>query len=190
MTIICGVDEVGRGPLAGPVVCAAVVLSAADPMFGQYRDSKRVSEKKRLRVYHHLRHHASAYALASASVEEIDTLNILEATMLAMRRAVLALNLPLDKVLVDGNRCPPLPFPCQSVVGGDDSVQQIAAASIVAKVVRDRYMHFLDSHYPHYAFARHKGYGTAQHLAALNQYGTCPVHRQSFKPVRRCIEGL
>ncbi|MDQ6962781.1 MAG: ribonuclease HII [Mariprofundaceae bacterium] len=183
--LVCGVDEVGRGPLAGPVVCAAVVLAEDDPMLGQYRDSKKVSEKKRLRMYHHLRQHAKAYKIASASVQEIDQLNILEATMLAMRRAVLALNLPLDEVLIDGNRCPSLPYASRSIIGGDDLEQSIAAASIIAKVVRDRYMHYLDSLYPQYAFARHKGYGTVQHLAALKQWGSCPVHRQSFKPVRR-----
>lgn len=182
--LICGVDEVGRGPLAGPVVCAAVVLSEHDPLLGQYRDSKRVSEKKRIRQYHHLRQHAQAYAVGSASVQEIDELNILQATMLAMRRAVLALNLAPDEVLIDGNRCPPLPYPSRSIIGGDDLEQSIAAASIVAKVIRDRYMRYLDSLYPQYAFARHKGYGTAQHLAALKQWGACPVHRQSFKPVR------
>ena len=181
--LIAGVDEVGRGPLAGPVVTAAVILREDDPMLGQYRDSKRVSEKKRLNIYHHIRKHALSYAVAQATLEEIEHLNILHATMLSMRRCVEALDIQPQQVLVDGNRTPDLPFPVRAVIGGDDSVQAIAAASIVAKVVRDRLMRYLDYQYPAYQFARHKGYGTAIHMQALREFGPCPVHRMGFAPV-------
>ncbi len=181
--MLAGVDEVGRGPLAGPVVTAAVILSPDDPMLGQYRDSKRVSEKKRLKLYHHIRKHAVAYAVAQANVEEIDRLNILHATMFAMRRAVEALVVKPSEVVVDGNRCPEVPYPVSAVIGGDDKVQEIAAASIVAKVVRDRMMHYLHSRYPAYQFAKHKGYGTAEHMEALRTFGPCEHHRHSFAPV-------
>lgn len=187
MDLVAGVDEVGRGPLAGPVVTAAVILAPDDPLFGQYRDSKKLSEKKRLRLYHHLRRHALGYAVAQASVEEIDRLNILEATMLAMRRAVDGLALRPSRVLVDGNRVPALSVAAEAIVGGDDAVQQIAAASIVAKVVRDRLMQRLDHRHPGYQFSAHKGYGTAVHMQALRAQGPCPAHRQSFAPVRRCL---
>jgi ribonuclease HII len=181
--VIAGVDEVGRGPLAGPVVTAAVILALDDPMLGQYRDSKKISEKKRLRLYHHIRANALGYAVAQASVEEIDRLNILHATMLAMRRAVEGLPQRPTRVLVDGNRCPELPLPVEAIVGGDDSVQQIAAASIVAKVVRDRMMRHLHHQFPQYDFIRHKGYGTRAHLDALRDFGPSPWHRCSFAPV-------
>ncbi len=181
--LIAGVDEVGRGPLAGPVVTAAVILREDDPMLGQYRDSKRVSEKKRLKIYRHIRKHALSYAVAQASLEEIEHLNILHATMLSMRRCVEALDIQPQQVLVDGNRTPDLAFPVRAVIGGDDSVQAIAAASIVAKVVRDRLMRYLDYQYPAYQFARHKGYGTAIHMQALREFGPCPVHRMGFAPV-------
>jgi ribonuclease HII len=184
---LAGVDEVGRGPLAGPVVAAAVILSPNDPLYGQYRDSKKVSERKRQRLYHHIRKSALAYSLAHASVEEIDRLNILHATMLAMRRAVEALPQAPSKVLVDGNRCPDMPVPVSAIIGGDDTVQEIAAASILAKVVRDRLMHRLDHRYPVYQFARHKGYGTKVHMEALKMHGPCPAHRKSFAPVARHI---
>lgn len=184
---IAGVDEVGRGPLAGPVVTAAVILAPDDPLLGQYRDSKKLSEKKRLRLYHHIRRSALSYAVAQASVEEIDHLNILEATMLAMRRAVDGLTVQPSRVLVDGNRVPRLATAAEAIVGGDDTVQQIAAASIVAKVIRDRMMRYLHYRYPQYDFMRHKGYGTAVHMQALRAHGPCPVHRQSFAPVRRCL---
>jgi len=183
--MLAGVDEVGRGPLAGPVVTAAVILSPDDPYLGQYRDSKKVAEKKRLKLYHHIRRHALAYSVASASVEEIDRINILHATMLAMRRTVDALPERPSKVLVDGNRIPDLSIPAEAIVGGDDSVQQIAAASIVAKVVRDRLMQMLDVRYPGYQFSRHKGYGTKVHMEALSRMGPCPEHRRSFAPVAR-----
>jgi len=188
-TLLAGVDEVGRGPLAGPVVTAAVILSPDDPMLGQYRDSKKVSEKKRLKLYHHIRKHAVAYAVAQASVEEIDRLNILHATMFAMRRAVDALPLKPTEVVVDGNRCPEMPVPVSAVIGGDDKVQEIAAASIMAKVVRDRLMRYLDYRYPHYEFNKHKGYGTRVHMDALREHGPCEHHRQSFAPVAAAQRG-
>ncbi len=177
----------GRGPLAGPVVTAAVILSPDDPYLGKYRDSKKVAEKRRLRLYHHIRKHAVAYSVTMASVEEIDQINILQATMLSMRRSVQALPVAPAKVLVDGNRIPDLAAPAEAIIGGDDSVQQIAAASIIAKVVRDRLMRFLDSRYPVYRFARHKGYGTKEHMDALRKHGPCPVHRKSFAPVARLL---
>ncbi len=184
-SFLAGVDEVGRGPLAGPVVTAAVILSPDDPLLGTYRDSKKITEKKRERLYHHIRRHALACAVAQATVEEIDRLNILHATMLAMRRAVAGLALQPSRVVVDGNRCPEMPVPVSAVIGGDDTVQEIAAASIVAKVVRDRFMRRLDALFPQYAFASHKGYGTARHLAALRAHGPCIWHRTSFAPVAR-----
>ncbi len=185
--ILAGVDEVGRGPLAGPVVTAAVILSPDDPYLGQYRDSKKVAEKKRLKLYHHLRRHAVAYAVTMASVEEIDHLNILHATMLSMRRSVDALGVKPSRVLVDGNRIPKLSVPAEAIIGGDNSVQEIAAASIMAKVVRDRLMRMIHAKFPLYGFAGHKGYGTAEHLAALRQHGPCIWHRTSFAPVARCL---
>ncbi|MDQ6972455.1 MAG: ribonuclease HII [Mariprofundaceae bacterium] len=185
--LFAGVDEVGRGPLAGPVVTAAVILSPDDPYFGQYRDSKKVAEKKRLKLYHHLRRHALAYSVNMASVEESDRLNILHATMLSMRRSVDALGVKPDKVLIDGNRIPKLAIPAEAIIGGDDSVQQIAAASIMAKVVRDRMMCIIHEKFPVYGFARHKGYGTAMHMEALREHGPCIWHRRSFAPVARCL---
>ena len=187
--MLAGVDEVGRGPLAGPVVTAAVILSPQDPYLGQYRDSKRVAERKRLRLYHHLRSHAVAYAVSMASVEEIDRLNILHATMLAMRRSVDALGIRPTRVVVDGNRLPKLAMPAEAIVGGDDAVQEIAAASIMAKVVRDRLMCMIHAKYPLYGFAGHKGYGTAVHIQALREHGPCIWHRTSFAPVARCLPG-
>jgi len=185
--MLAGVDEVGRGPLAGPVVTAAVILSPDDPMWGQYRDSKKVSGKKRVRIYHYLREHAVAYSIGYATVEEIDRLNILHAAMLAMRRAVDGLRVKPSNVLVDGNRAPDMAYPVEAVIGGDDSVQEIAAASIVAKVVRDRFMRRLDHHFPQYGFAAHKGYGTSVHLEALGRHGPCIWHRKSFSPVARSL---
>ncbi|MDX8389083.1 MAG: ribonuclease HII [Mariprofundaceae bacterium] len=187
--MIAGVDEVGRGPLAGPVVTAAVILSESDPMMGQYRDSKKVSEKKRLNIYHHIRKHAVAYAIAQASIDEIEELNILHATLSAMHTAVKKLSIQPTKVLIDGNHVPPgLLQPAEAIIGGDDSIQQIAAASIVAKVVRDRMMCYFDYRFPAYQFAKHKGYGTKVHMAALNAHGPCPIHRLSFAPVAKAAE--
>jgi ribonuclease HII len=169
------------------VVTAAVILSPHDPYLGQYRDSKKVAEKTRLKLYYHLRRHAVAYAVTMASVEEIERLNILHATMLSMRRSVDALAVKPGRVLVDGNRLPKLAIPAAAIVGGDDAVQEIAAASIMAKVVRDRLMCIIHAKFPLYGFARNKGYGTAGHLAALREHGPCIWHRTSFAPVARCL---
>jgi len=185
--MLAGVDEVGRGPLAGPVVTAAVILSPDDPYLGQYRDSKRVSKKKRQRLYHHIRKHAVAYSVSMATVEEIDQLNILHATMLSMRRSVEGLAVCPVRVLVDGNRIPDMSVAAEAIVGGDDKVQEIAAASILAKVVRDRLMGMLDARFPAYQFAKHKGYGTKIHMDALREYGPCPIHRRSFAPVAKYL---
>ncbi|ATX82524.1 RNase HII [Mariprofundus ferrinatatus] len=187
MTLLAGVDEVGRGPLAGPVVTAAVILSPDDPYLGKYRDSKKVAEKKRLKLYHHIRRHAVAYSVTMASIEEIDELNILHATMLSMRRSVEGLSVAPSRVLVDGNRIPDLTVPAEAIVGGDDSVQEIAAASIIAKVVRDRLMQRLDYLFPGYDLSKHKGYGTKVHMDALREIGPSPVHRKSFAPIARLL---
>lgn len=185
--MLAGVDEVGRGPLAGPVVTAAVILAEDDPFLGQYRDSKRISEKKRLKFYHHIRQHAVAYAVSMASTKEIDELNILHATMLSMRRSVDGLSITPSKVAVDGNRVPDLAIPAESIIGGDDLIQEIAAASIVAKVVRDRMMQQLDSRFPGYDFGKHKGYGTKAHMEALRELGPSPAHRKSFAPIAKLL---
>jgi len=185
--MLAGVDEVGRGPLAGPVVTAAVILSPDDPYLGKYRDSKKVAEKKRLKLYHHIRKHAVAYSVTLASLEEIDQLNILYATMLSMRRSVQELSVIPSKVLVDGNRIPDLAVPAEAIIGGDDLVQEIAAASIIAKVVRDRLMAMYDVQYPGYQFAKHKGYGTKIHMDALRELGPCPIHRKSFAPIAKLL---
>lgn len=181
--MLAGVDEVGRGPLAGPVVAAAVILDPDDPRTGDYRDSKKLSAARRHALYHHLRAHAASYSLGWATVAEIDRVNIHAATLLAMERAVLALPVQPGRVLVDGKHPPALPIPVAAVVGGDDRIPAIAAASIIAKVVRDRFMRRIDGLYPCYGFARHKGYGTPEHLAALGVHGPCPWHRTSFSPV-------
>lgn len=185
ITLVAGVDEVGRGPLAGPVVAAAVIMHPRRPIDG-LADSKKLSEAKRQRLDGIIRQRAYAWAIGRAEVDEIDTLNILNATLLAMRRAVLGLPSPPNEVLVDGNRCPDLPFPCRAIVRGDSSVPAISAASIIAKVYRDAEMVENDKLYPGYGFARHKGYGTAQHLAGLKTLGATEIHRQSFAPVRNC----
>ncbi len=185
--MLAGVDEVGRGPLAGPVVTAAVILSPDDPYLGNYRDSKKIAAKKRLRLYHHIRNHAVAYSVSMASIDEIDRLNILHATMLSMRRSVEALSVVPANVVVDGNRIPDLAVPAEAIVGGDDLVQEIAAASIVAKVIRDRMMAMFDAQYPGYQFGQHKGYGTRVHMQALRELGPCPIHRKSFAPVARLL---
>ena len=182
--LIAGVDEAGRGPLAGPVVAAAVILDDEHPIRG-LADSKVLSEKKRLRLYHEIMGQALCCSIASASVEEIDELNILNATMLAMQRAVQGLRLKPSRVLVDGNRLPQLDIFAEAIVKGDSKVQAISAASILAKVTRDQYMDDMDLRYPGYGFAKHKGYGTATHLDALNQLGITPVHRRSFAPVAK-----
>lgn len=184
---LCGVDEAGRGPLAGPVVAAAVMLNPERRIDG-LRDSKKLSAAARERLAEVIRSEAVAWCVAEASVGEIDRLNILHATMLAMRRAVDGLaRAPVD-VWVDGNRCPDWPWRSQAVVKGDDKVAAIAAASILAKTARDRTMRSLHQEYPAYGFAQHMGYGTAAHLAALQAHGACPQHRTSFGPVKRVLD--
>ena len=184
---VAGVDEAGRGPLAGPVVAAAVILDASRPIAG-LRDSKQLSPVQREKLAQEIRARALGWAVAWADHQEIDRLNILQASLLAMARAVAALSpMPLH-VLVDGNRCPQVPQPVTAIVKGDSSVPSISAASILAKVERDAAMLRLDLLYPGYGFAVHKGYPTAAHLAALDQHGVSPVHRRSFGPVRRCLE--
>ena len=182
--LVCGVDEAGRGPLAGPVVAAAVILDPARPIAG-LNDSKKLSAKKRVALAGLIRERALAWAVAEASVEEIDQLNILHASMLAMQRAVAALQVTPERALIDGNRCPSLAIPAEAVVQGDAKVAAIAAASILAKTVRDEGMLGLHAQYPHYGFDRHMGYPTAAHCAALAAHGVSPVHRRSFAPVAR-----
>jgi ribonuclease HII len=184
--LICGVDEAGRGPLAGPVVAAAVVLDPARPIEG-LADSKRLTERARERLAPLIRERALGWALASASVAEIDALNILQATLLAMRRAVEALALRPDEVLVDGNRCPELPLSVRAIIGGDNTVAAISAASILAKTARDAEMLRLHALHPQYGLDRHKGYPTADHLAALRAHGAADIHRRSFGPVRELV---
>jgi len=181
--ICCGVDEAGRGPLAGPVSAAAVILNPARAIAG-LADSKKLSEKKRDLLAPQIREHALAWAVAYASVEEIDELNILQASLLAMRRAVLALPVTPEYVLVDGLFCPDTGIQSEAIVQGDSKVAAISAASILAKTARDALMLALHEQYPQYGFAGHKGYGTAAHLAALQEHGACAIHRRSFKPVR------
>ena len=180
--LVAGVDEAGRGPLAGPVVAAAVILDDQRPIKG-LNDSKKLSAKQRERLYDEIRAKALCCSVAQASVEEIDQLNILQATMLAMKRAVEGLRLKPSKVLVDGNRLPVLDVLAEAIVKGDATVPAISAASILAKVTRDRWCAELDAAYPQYGFAGHKGYGTAEHLAALQAHGACPEHRKTFAPV-------
>ena len=182
--LVCGVDEAGRGPLAGPVVAAAVILDPARPIAG-LNDSKKLSAKKRMALAGLIRERALAWSVAEASVEEIDQLNILHASMLAMQRAVAALQVTPERALIDGNRCPSLAMPAEAVVQGDVKVAAIAAASVLAKTVRDEGMLGLHAQYPHYGFDRHMGYPTAAHCAALAAHGVSPVHRRSFAPVAR-----
>ena len=181
-TYIAGVDEVGRGPLVGDVVTAAVILDPAKPIEG-LADSKKLTDKKRQALAIEIKEKALCYCIARASVAEIDELNILHATMLAMKRAVEGLSIPAEFVFVDGNRLPDLSVPAQAVVKGDSLVAQISAASILAKVARDDEMIALDAQLPQYGFAGHKGYPTKAHLAALAEHGVTPYHRKSFKPV-------
>lgn len=184
--LLAGVDEVGRGPLAGDVVAAAVILDPEKPIAG-LRDSKALSEKRRQFLADEIRLNARAWAVARASVAEIDELNILQASLLAMRRAVEALSVQPQYVLVDGNRLPQWKYASEPVVKGDSKVAEIAAASILAKVQRDSELLVLDQQYPGYGLARHKGYPTPQHLQALQQLGVTPVHRRSFRPVRELL---
>jgi ribonuclease HII len=185
--LTAGVDEVGRGPLAGPVVAAAVILDPARPIAG-LKDSKQLSERKREALAAQIRSDALAWALGRAEVEEIDAINILQASLLAMQRAVAALSLAPELVLVDGNHCPRLACPAQGIVKGDNLVPAISAASILAKVSRDREMLDLDARYPGYGLAQHKGYPSKAHLAALQTLGASPVHRRSYAPVRRLLD--
>ena len=180
--LIAGVDEAGRGPLAGPVVAAAVILNPAKRIRG-LADSKVLSPQKRERLHDEIMDKALCCAIAMATVQEIDALNILQATLLAMRRAVEGLRLPPALVMVDGNRLPVLPMRAEAVIDGDAKVKAISAASILAKVHRDRWCAEIDAHWPQYGFAAHKGYGTAAHLAALREHGACEHHRRSFAPV-------
>lgn len=184
--LVAGVDEVGRGPLAGPVVAAAVILDDERPVKG-LRDSKALSPLRRERLFDEIMARALCVSIAEASVDEIDRLNILQATMLAMQRAVTGLRLPPARVLVDGNRLPVLKVPAQAIVKGDALVPAISAASIVAKVHRDRWCVGLHDRFPGYGFDGHKGYPTADHLQALRALGPCPEHRRSFAPVRQAL---
>jgi len=184
---IAGVDEVGRGPLIGAVVAAAVILDPERPIDG-LADSKRLTEKRRNFLEAEIQEKALAWALGRAEVEEIDQINILQASLLAMRRAVEALPIAATHALIDGNRCPELPCSAEAIVGGDGTVPVISAASIIAKVARDREMIELDRAFPGYGLAQHKGYPTKAHLEALQKLGVTPIHRRSFGPVRRLIE--
>ncbi|MDN5679494.1 MAG: ribonuclease HII [Ewingella sp.] len=183
---IAGVDEVGRGPLVGAVVTAAVILDPAKPILG-LADSKKLTEKRREALYIEIKEKALSWSLGRAEPDEIDELNILHATMLAMQRAVAGLHITPDMVLIDGNRCPKLPMASQAVVKGDSKVAEISAASILAKVTRDREMVELDLQFPDYGFAKHKGYPTPVHLESLVKLGATPHHRRSFAPVRRAL---
>ncbi len=185
-SLIAGVDEVGRGPLVGAVVTAAVILDPLRPIVG-LADSKKLSEKRREALYLEITEKALYWSLGRAEPAEIDQLNILHATMLAMQRAVANLPISPEYVLIDGNRCPKLPMPAQAVIKGDGLVAEISAASIVAKVTRDREMAELDQLFPEYGFAKHKGYPTAFHLEKLSQLGATEHHRKSFAPVKRAI---
>jgi len=188
--LICGVDEAGRGPLAGAVYAAAVILNPDQPILG-LADSKKLTEKKRDELALEIKQSALAWAIAASSVEEIDKINILQASLLAMERAVSALqkafNIKPDYVLVDGNQRPNINLPCQAIVKGDSKVSAISAASILAKTARDAELYRLDKEYPQYAFAKHKGYPTALHLSLLNEYGISPIHRLSYKPIKKLL---
>ncbi|MCU7960507.1 MAG: ribonuclease HII [gamma proteobacterium symbiont of Bathyaustriella thionipta] len=186
LTGIAGVDEAGRGPLAGNVVAAAVILHPKNRIDG-LADSKKLSEKKRESIFVQIRQHSLAFAVACATPAEIDELNILQASLLAMSRAVEALPLRPQKVLVDGNQLPHLSMPAEAIIKGDSKIAAISAASILAKVTRDREMYLLDEQFPQYGFARHKGYPTRAHFEALQLHGPCEAHRRSFAPVRRCL---
>ena len=183
--IIVGVDEVGRGPLIGDVVTAAVILSSDCQL--QLCDSKKLTEKKLAYFYDQIMEEAVAISVGRASPQEIDEINILQATMLAMKRAIESLELPFDKVLVDGNRCPDIIYPCEAIVKGDGKIAQISAASIIAKVTRDNDMRELDALYPLYGFAKHKGYPTKQHLISMQELGLIDGYRHSFKPVKEAL---
>lgn len=184
--VFAGVDEVGRGPLVGDVVTAAVILDPLRPIAG-LTDSKKLSDKKRQALFIEIKANALAWSVGRCSPEEIDQLNILQATMVAMQRAVAGLPVTPEMVLIDGNRTPELPMPAQAVVKGDLRVAEISAASIIAKVVRDKEMDELDAQYPQFGFAKHKGYPTKAHFAAIEQHGVIEQHRKSFGPVKRAL---
>ncbi len=184
---VCGVDEAGRGPLAGAVYAAAVILDPQHPIVG-LRDSKKLSERNRILLAAEIRTHALAWSVAFATVEEIEQLNILHASMLAMQRAVLALYPAAEYALIDGNRCPQLPIPARAIIKGDDSEACISAASILAKTERDKVMRQLADRYPEYGFERHAGYPVPEHLQALELHGPCPEHRRGFGPVKKLLE--
>lgn len=184
---VAGVDEVGRGPLAGPVVTAAVILDPDNPVAG-LADSKKLSEKRREEIAEEIKEKALAWAIGRAEVDEIDKINILQATMQAMSRAVQYLSISPDFVLVDGNRCPDFSCPSEAVIKGDEYVEEISAASILAKVARDTEMIAMDEKYPGYGLAKHKGYPTKTHIQALSELGITPIHRRSFGPVKRLCE--
>jgi len=190
---VCGVDEAGRGPLVGAVVAGAVVLDPNNPIEG-LRDSKKLTPARREFLYEQIMEKAKAWGVGEASPAEIDDINILQATMLAMRRAIEDLTIRLgawpDKALVDGNRYPDLPISAEAIIKGDSKEPAISAASIIAKVTRDRQMQALDKLYPQYGFAQHMGYPTEAHFAALKEFGACDEHRRSFSPVRRVLEGV
>lgn len=179
---IAGVDEAGRGPLAGPVIAAAVILKS--PIDG-LNDSKKLTEKKRNELFIRIKDEALSFAIARADVNEIDSLNIHHATLLAMKRAIDGLNIKPDHCLIDGKFCPETVFSCEAVVNGDQLVAEISAASILAKVTRDEELILLDDHFPEYGFAAHKGYGTAKHMEALQKHGPCDHHRRSFAPISK-----
>ena len=184
--LICGVDEAGRGPLAGAVFAAAVILNPDYPISG-LADSKKLSEKKRDLLSIEIKQHALAWAISSCSAIEIDEINILQASLLAMKRAIELLHIKADLVQVDGNKCPNISLPCAAIIGGDSKVQAISAASILAKTARDAELYILDQQYPLYGFAQHKGYPTAYHLEMLNLHGVSPIHRVTYAPVRRLL---
>lgn len=192
--LICGVDEAGRGPLAGAVYASAVILNPEHHIDG-LADSKKISENKRNMLAIEVKQHALAWAIASSSVEEIDELNILQASLLAMKRAVDAMQTQFEHILsgrelhvqVDGNKCPNICLPCEAIVKGDSKVQAISAASILAKTARDSELYELDKQYPMYGFAKHKGYPTKAHMETLQRYGVSPIHRRSYAPVRQLL---
>lgn len=181
--LVCGVDEAGRGPLAGPVYAACVILDKNYPIDG-LKDSKKLSASKRERLAIAIKKHAKAWAIASASVKEIDQLNILQASLLAMKRAVESLIVMPDQVLIDGTHSPVLPYPVRTIIDGDSLISEISAASILAKTERDLEMQRLHTDFPYYGFDQHKGYPTQKHLAALKQYGPSEIHRKSFAPIK------
>ena len=186
--LLCGVDEAGRGPLAGAVFAAAVVLDPKRPRINNLLDSKMLDAELREKLSERIKERALAWAIASASVQEIDTINILRASLLAMKRAVESLGMQPDEVCVDGNMLPPIDGRCRAIVKGDQLLAAISAASILAKVARDAEMTALDARYPGYGFASHKGYSTPEHLAALRHLGPCDIHRRSFEPVQVLLQ--